>query len=75
MLYSPFPVLREPPRDYLSDTPLIARYGVFGVSTWPNGCDTPSPFLSVSPLESMPSAGAIPAPSEGVSQRYWRDTL
>ena len=24
--------------------PSIARYGVFGVSTWPIGCDTPSPF-------------------------------
>ena len=33
--------------------PPIARYGVFGVSTWPIGCDTPSPFLSVSPLESI----------------------
>ena len=22
----------------------IARYGVFGVSTWPIGCNTPSPF-------------------------------
>ena len=27
--------------------PPIARYGVFGVSTWPIGCDTPPPFLSV----------------------------
>ena len=36
------------PRDYLSDTP--ARYGVFGVSTWPNGCDTPSPFSECFPL-------------------------
>ena len=32
------------PRDYLSDTPSIARYGVSGVSTWQIGCDTPSPF-------------------------------
>ena len=24
--------------------PHIARYGVIGVSTWPIGCDTPSPF-------------------------------
>ena len=29
------------PRDYLSP---IARYGVFGVSTWPIGCDTPFPL-------------------------------
>ena len=28
----------------ISNTPPIARYGVFGVSTWPLGCDTPSPF-------------------------------
>ena len=63
------------PRDYLSDTPrgAIARYGVFGVSAWPIGCDTPSPFLSVSPLESMRSGGAIP-PSKGVSRRCLRDT-
>ena len=32
------------PRDYLSETPPIARDGVFSVSTWPIGCDTPSPF-------------------------------
>ena len=38
------------PRDYLSDTPPIARYGVFGVSTWPIGCDTPSPFSECFPL-------------------------
>ena len=44
-------------------------YGVFGVSTWPIGCDTPgaplpilNDFLSVSPLESMRSGGAIPPP-------------
>ena len=30
--------------------PLIARYGVFGVSTWPIGCDTPSPFAERFPL-------------------------
>ena len=43
------PVLRDTAR--LSQRyPPIARYGVFGVPTWPFGCDTPSPFLSVSPL-------------------------
>ena len=65
------------PRDYLSDTPPIARYGVLGVSTWPIVCDAPSPFLSVSPLDSMRSGGAIPPPppTKGVSQRYLRDTL
>ena len=30
--------------------PPIARYGVFGVSTWPIGCDTPSPFSECFPL-------------------------
>ena len=51
------------PRDYLSDTPLAcALRGFLGVSTWPIGCDTPSPFLSVSPLESARSGGAIPPP-------------
>ena len=37
------PVLRDTAR--LSQRyPPIARYGVFGVSTWPIGCDAPSPF-------------------------------
>ena len=37
------PVLRDTAR--LSQRyPPIARYGVFGVSTWQIGCDTPSPF-------------------------------
>ena len=35
------------PRDYLSDTPLLR---VFGVSTWPIRCDTPSPFSECLPL-------------------------
>ena len=30
--------------------PPIARYGVFGVLTWPIGCDTPSPFSECFPL-------------------------
>ena len=60
------PVLRDTAR--LSQRyPPIARYGVFGVSTWPIGCDTPSPFLSVSPLESMQSGGAIPPLERGIS--------
>ena len=68
------PVLRDTAR--LSQRyPPIARYGVFGVSTWQIGCDTPSPFSERFPLESMRSGGAIPPPSKGVSQRYWRDTL
>ena len=43
------PVLRDTAR--LSQRyPPIARYGVFGVSTWPIGCDTPSPFPERFPL-------------------------
>ena len=58
------PVLRNTAR--LSQRyPPIARYGVFGVSTLPIGCDTPSPFLSISPMESMRSGGAIPTPPKG----------
>ena len=30
--------------------PPVARYGVFGVSTWPIGCDTPSPLSERFPL-------------------------
>ena len=45
------PVLRDTAR--LSQRyPPIARYGLFGVSTWPIGCDTPSPFS-----ESFPCGG------------------
>ena len=57
------PVLRDTAR--LSQRhPPIARYGVFGVLTWPIGCDTPSP------LESMRSGGAISPPQKG----YLSDT-
>ena len=43
------PVLRDTAR--LSQRyPPIARYGVLGVSTWPIGCDTLSPFSEHFPL-------------------------
>ena len=43
------PVMRDTAR--LSQRyPPIARYGVFGVSTWPIGCDTPSPLSVHFPL-------------------------
>ena len=43
------PVLRDTAR--LSQrSPPIARYGVFGVPTWPIGCDTPSLFAECFPL-------------------------
>ena len=43
------PVLRDTAR-LSQQYPPIARYGVFGVSTWPIGCDTPSPFSERFPL-------------------------
>ena len=73
----PPPIRFAPPHftaQFLSDTPpraKAARYGVFGVSIWPIGCDTPPPFLSSSPLESMQRReGAIPSPQKG----YLSDT-
>ena len=55
------------PRDYLSDTPLLRAMGFFGVSAWPVGCDTPSPFSERSPLDSMRGEGAIPPLKRGIS--------
>ena len=55
--------------------PPIARYGVFGVSTWPIGCDTPSPFSERFPIGEHAKWRCDTPPSKGVSQRYWRDTL
>ena len=55
------PVLRDTARLSERYSP-IARYGVFGVSTWPVGRGTPSPFLSASRLMSMRSGGAIHPP-------------
>ena len=52
------------PRDYLSDT---RRYGVFGVSTWPIGCDTPSPFSERFSLGEHVNGGAIPPHTRGIS--------
>ena len=59
-------------RETISAIPPIARYVVFGVSTWPSGCDTLS-FLSSasSPLKSMRSEGAIP---QKRSKDYLSDT-
>ena len=57
------------PQDYLSDTPLLRAMG-FLVSRYGQlGAIPPPPFLSVSPLESMRSGGAIaPPPSKrGIS--------
>ena len=61
------------PRDYLSDNPPIARYGVFGVSAWPIACDTPPPFLSVSPLESIREV-EVRYPPPHMQKGYLSDT-
>ena len=69
------PVLRDTAR--LSQRyPPIARYGVFGVSRWPIGCDTPPPpFSERFPLgEHVKWRCDTPPPSKGVSQQYLRDT-
>ena len=65
------------PRDYLSDTPYCALWG-FECLNMANWVRYPlPPFLSVSPLESLRSGGAIPPlkRAKGVSQRFLRDTL
>ena len=65
------PVLRNTAR--LSQRyPPIARYGVFGVTTWPIGCDTPSPFSERFPLGEHAKWGCDtpPPPQKG----YLSDT-
>ena len=58
------------PRDYLSDTPLLRAMGLLVSQHGKLGAIPPPPFLSVSPLESMQSGGAIPPPQKG----YLSDT-
>ena len=58
------------PRDYLSDTPLLRAMGFLVSQHGQLGAIPPPPFLSVSPLESMRSGGAIPPPQKG----YLSDT-
>ena len=49
----------------------IARYGVFGDSAWPNGCDAPSPFSERFPLgEHVQRRCDTPTPQRG----YLSDT-
>ena len=58
------PVLRDTAR--LSRRyPPITRYGVFGVSTWPIGCNTPSPFSERFPLEEHAKWRCDTPPSKG----------
>ena len=48
--------------------PPIARYGVFGVSTWPIGCDTPSRFSDrFPPWRACFCGGATPCHTRGIS--------
>ena len=55
------------PRDYLSDTPLLRAMGFLVSQHGKLGAIPPRPFLSVSPLESMRSGGAIPPLKRGIS--------
>ena len=55
--------------------PPIARYGVFGVSTWPIGCDTPSPPSECFPIGEHAKWRCDTPPTKRASQRYLRDTL
>ena len=61
------PVLRDTAK--LSQRyPSIARYGVFGVLTWPVGCDTPSPFSEQFPCgEHAKSRCDTPPLKRGIS--------
>ena len=63
-----FGAFLQTPKKTLFETFLRFRAG--RVRRLPIGCDTPSPFLSISPLESMRSGGAIPPPQRG----YLSDT-
>ena len=55
------------PRDYLSDTPLLRAMGFLVSQHGQMGAIPPPPFLSVFPLESMQSGGAIPPLKRGIS--------
>ena len=55
------------PRDYLSDTPLLRAMGFLVSQHGQLGAIPPPPFLSVSPMKSMRSGGAIPPLKRGIS--------
>ena len=63
-------------RETISAIPSIARYGVFGVSTWPNWMRYPLPFSERFPLGEHAKwrCDTHPPPHKGVSQRYLHDT-
>ena len=56
------PVLCKSLRDYLSDIPLLRAMGLLVSQHGQLGAIPPRPFLSVSPMGSMRSGGAIPPP-------------
>ena len=63
------------PRDYLSDTPLLRAMG-FSVSQHGQmGAIPPPPFSERFPLGEHAKWRCDTPPSEGISQRYLRDTL
>ena len=55
------------PRDYLSDTPLLRATGFLVSQHGQLGAIPPPPLLSVSPLETTRSGGAIPPLKRGIS--------
>ena len=55
------------PRDYLSDTPLLRAMGFLVSQHGQLGAIPPPPSLSVSPLQSIRSGGAIPPLKRGIS--------
>ena len=58
-------------RDYLSDTPLLRSMGFWVSQHDQLGVIPPPPFMSLSPLESIRSGGAIPPPPQ---KGYLSDT-
>ena len=67
-------ILVAPYRETVSAIPPYCALWGFWCLNMANWVRYPSPFLGVSPLESMRSGGAIPPPTKGVSQRYLSNT-
>ena len=70
-IFSSFSSLVAPycaiPRDYLSDSPVLRAVGFLVSQHGQLGAIPPPPFLSISPLESMQSGGAILPLKRGIS--------
>ena len=56
-------------RDYLNDTTLLSAMGVLVSQHGQLGAIPAPPFLSISPLKSMQSGGAIPPPHSDTKYR------